>query len=725
MSLGVAPSTIAGAMIRRAEGDQVGGAPNVSARRRRGPLPHGPLTRLAACAALAALVGGSAVAVSLAAYPAPDPGRAKLLSTLVEDRDGRLLRPFAAADGAWRLPVAREEVDARFIRLLTAYEDKRFLSHPGVDPLAAVRAGLQALRLGGVVSGGSTLTMQVVRLLTPDRSRTLTRKWREAGAALALERKVGKAGVLDLYLRLAPYGGNLEGVRAASLAFFGKEPARLSIAEAALLVAIPQSPESRRPDRDPAAAKAARDRVLDRLARAGAISTAEATYARDEPVPDGRRDFPNLAAHAAEAAARRAGPGSATRLTIRRDWQRALEELARDRARTLGPGLSVAILVADHATGAIEASVGSADYFDASRAGSVDQTRAIRSPGSALKPFIYALAFENGIAAPATLIEDRPSRFGDYAPRNFDEGFHGTVSAAQALALSLNIPAVALLEAVGPVRFAARLKAAGGPLALPGGETPGLAVALGGAGIRLVDLATLYGGLARGGATVPLTDDPDALSDAATPGRRLCDPIAAAAVAQALLKSPPPEAALGGRLAFKTGTSYGYRDAWAIGFDGRRVVAVWAGRPDGASSAGLVGRDAAAPILFDAFARLGQGVAPLPPAPLEAALPFAELPALLRRFRPAGAPAPVAGVREATPLGVAFPPDGARVELAGGDLSLKAAGGIAPFRWLVDGRPLPPERRREAFWSAPGPGFARVTVMDATGATASASVRIE
>ncbi|GLK68744.1 penicillin-binding protein 1C [Hansschlegelia plantiphila] len=684
------------------------------------------LKRLAAAAALIALFGGSLAAISLASIPAPTPGRSAALSTLVLDRDGRLLRPFAAGDGAWRLPVAQSEVDPRFLKFLLAYEDKRFFTHPGVDPVAALRAGLQAARNGGIVSGGSTLTMQVVRLLTPDRSRTLVRKWREAGAAMALERKVGKSGVLDLYLRLAPYGGNLEGVRAASLAFFGKEPARLSTAEAALLVAIPQSPEARRPDRDRCAAKTARDRVLDRLAEAGAIPTAEAIYARDEPVPDGRRAFPNLAAHLAEDAARRAGPGGVARLTIRRDMQRSLEDLARDRARALGPGLSVAIVVADHATGAIEASVGSADYFDATRAGSLDQTRAVRSPGSALKPFIYALAFENGIAVPATLIEDRPARFGDYAPRNFDQSFHGTVSASEALALSLNIPAVALLDAVGPARFVARLKAAGAQASLPAGETPGLAVALGGVGVRLVDLATLYAGLARGGATVPLTDDPAMLSGPDAPGRRLADPTAAAQVAAALLKSPPPEAALGGRLAFKTGTSYGYRDAWAIGFDGRSVIAVWAGRPDGASSAGLVGREAAAPILFDAFARTGEPLTPLNLPHDSAAVAFGDLPAPLQRFRPSGAPAPVLGARETAPLVVAYPPDGARVEVEdGAELALKAAGGVAPFRWLVDGRPLPPERRRETLWPVAGPGFSRVTVMDATGATASAAVRLE
>jgi penicillin-binding protein 1C len=684
------------------------------------------LRRLAAAAALVAMLAGGAMAVSLGSAPAPDAGRATLLSTLVNDRDGRLLRPFTASDGAWRLPVAREEVDPRFVAFLTAYEDRRFFSHPGVDPLAMLRAAWQAASSGKIVSGGSTLTMQVVRLLTPDRSRTAMRKWREAGAALALERKLGKPGVLDLYLRLAPYGGNLEGVRAASLAFFGKEPARLSIAEAALLVAIPQAPETRRPDRDPAAAKAARDRVLARLVAAGTISSAEEAYAREERVPDGRLAFPNLAAHAAESAAKRAGSGGAVRLTIRRDLQRALESLARDRARSLGPGLSTAILVVDHATGAIEASVGSADYFDASRAGSLDQTRAVRSPGSALKPFIYALAFENGVAQPATLIEDRPARFGDYAPRNFDEGFQGTVSAARALALSLNIPAVALLEAVGPARFVARMRSAGGGLALPAGETPGLAVALGGVGIRLVDLATLYAGLARGGATVPLSLDPDALSNAETPGRRLVDATSARQVAEALLSSPPPEAALGGRIAFKTGTSYGYRDAWAVGFDGKRVVAVWAGRPDGASSAGLVGRDAAAPILFDAFARLGENVAPLPPAPAGLVTPLAELPPPLQRFRPFGAPPPVLGARDQPPLAIAFPPDGARVELGPGtELALKAAGGVPPFRWLIDGRPLPPERRRESAWPAPGPGFARVTVMDGAGATASARVRLD
>ncbi|MFL1877324.1 penicillin-binding transpeptidase domain-containing protein, partial [Hansschlegelia beijingensis] len=190
------------------------------------------------------------------------------------------------------------------------------------------------------------------------------------------------------------------------------------------------------------------------------ISGAEADYARSEPVPNGRREFPNLAPHVAEVAAARAGAGAVARLTVRHDLQRSLEDLARDRARALGPGLSVAIVAADVATGAIEASVGSADYFDATRAGALDQTRAVRSPGSALKPFIYALAFENGLAAPATLIEDRPARFGDYAPRNFDQAFHGTVSAAEALALSLNIPAVALLDAVGPARFVARLRAA-------------------------------------------------------------------------------------------------------------------------------------------------------------------------------------------------------------------------------------------------------------------------
>ncbi|HVV93454.1 MAG TPA: penicillin-binding protein 1C [Hyphomicrobiales bacterium] len=655
----------------------------------------------------------------------PSLDAAAATSVMVVDRDGRLLRPFATPDGRWRLPVAAAEVDPRFIAFLKAYEDRRFGRHDGVDWRALARAAAQAALHGRIVSGGSTLTMQVVRLLDGARDRTLSRKIGEIGKALALERAVGRKRVLDLYLALAPYGGNVEGVRAASLAYFGKEPTHLSTAEAALLVALPQSPETRRPDRFPEAARAARNRVIARLAAAGVIGAAEAAHAEAAPVPRSRRIFPMLAAHAAEEAVAAAPGRRVVRLTIERTLQESLEALARERAQALGPRISVAILAVDAASGAVLAHVGSADYFDDGRAGHVDQARALRSPGSALKPFIYGMAFDDGIARPDTLIDDRPVRFGSYQPTDFDGGYQGTVTVARALQQSLNVPAVELLSAVGPVRFLARLGAAGARIALPEGETPGLAVGLGGLGIDLWDMASLYTALARGGQPIALHEVDGAPPAAAE--RPLFSRVAAWQVAETLIGAPAPDNALPGRIAYKTGTSYGYRDAWAIGFDGAHVIAVWVGRPDGQSSPGLVGRAAAGPILFDAFSRLAPATAALIPPPEALAAAAAPLPPALRRFQPPGAPAPQLGPGP-VPLQIAFPPDGAVVDAGadGGAVVLRAAGGVPPFTWLADGRPVgPAERRRDLAWPAPPQGFSHLTVLDATGASASAAVRIE
>ncbi|BCJ90245.1 penicillin-binding protein 1C [Terrihabitans soli] len=674
----------------------------------------------------AALIAGAAALWFSTASP-PSLERAGKLSTLVTDRNGKLLRPFTTPEGIWRLPVTSAEVDPKLLTYLKAYEDRRFDEHFGADPYAFMRAAWQAALYGRVVSGGSTLSMQTARLLEPERGRNLSRKIWEIGAAAALEREVGKQRVLDLYLTLAPYGGNLEGVRAASLAYFGKEPARLTTAQAALLVALPQSPEARRPDRDRVAAKRARNRVIDRLVGQGVIEPAEAEFAKSEDVPDGRKAFPAFAAHAAEGAIARAPDEKVIKLTIDREIQVALEGLALERARNLGPGHSMAIVAVDHKTGAVRAHVGSADYFDESRAGSVDQARAVRSPGSTLKPFIYGMAFEEGIGLPETLIEDRPTRFGGYAPKNFGEDFQGTVTMEKALQLSLNVPAVAVLDAVGPERLVTRLKDGGAQLKLPNGEAPGLAIGLGGVGTSLFDLATLYTGLARGGESIPLYEMGEKPE---VEGRRLLDPVAAAQIAHALLGTPAPKSAVTGRIAYKTGTSYGFRDAWAVGFDGRTTVAVWTGRPDGASSPGLVGRDSAGPILFDAFARIAPRTEPLPPPPYEATLRLAELPPALKRFQPRGEPAPLLEAGD-MPLTIAFPADGVRVDLGAGQgapqaLALKAAGGTAPFTWLVDGKPVTSDaRRRDSFWTPEGRGFARLTVLDAAGRSASATVRID
>ena len=682
------------------------------------------LLTLAACT-LVVVAAGAAWIVSQG--PA-SLGEGLEFSTLVVDREGRLLRPFATTEGRWRLPARADGVDPRYLDVLTRYEDKRFRAHHGVDPVALLRAVGQFASHGRIVSGGSTISMQVARLLEPRGGRSMLAKLRQIVRAVELERELSKDEILALYLSLAPYGGNLEGIRAAALAYFGKEPRRLTLGEAALLVALPQSPEARRPDRAPEAARRARDRVLDRLAAQGVLDPAEIARAKAEPVPSERKSMPSLAPHAAETAVAAAPDVKLHRLTIDAIWQKSLEDLVRDRARALGPDVSIAILAVDHASGEVLARVGSADYFDERRAGQVDMTRAVRSPGSTLKPFIYGLGFEDGFIHPETLIEDRPVRYGAYAPENFDLTFQGTVSVRRALQLSLNVPAVAVLDKVGANRFTARLGQAGGALVLPKGEVPGLAMGLGGVGVTLADLVKLYAGLARLGTTVTLVERQDETAEPAQP-RRLMEPIAAWYVGNVLLGSPPPENAIGHRIAFKTGTSYGYRDAWSVGFDGKRTIGVWVGRPDGAPIPGLVGRAVAAPILFDAFARSGKLLAPLPHAPRNAIFATnAKLPIPLQRFRPGG----LAGEGTDPPLKIMFPPNGARLELAAAagqppdPIALKISGGVQPLTVLVNGVPIAaaPDRRT-VFFSPDGPGFVRLTVTDAKGAADSVVVRMQ
>src|SRR5215813_5438867 len=671
-------------------------------------------------AALAAAAAGWVVSLG----PAPR-GQGLSYSTLVVDRDGRLLRPYTTAEGRWRIKATRDDVDPRFFNVLFAYEDKRYQSHAGVDPFALGRALSQLLINGRIVSGGSTISMQVARLLEPRTERSFAAKLRQIVRAIELERSLGKDEILALYLSLAPYGGNLEGIRAASLAYFGKEPRRLSLAEQALLVALPQSPELRRPDRSVETARNARDRVLDRISAAGLVPADEVARARREPVPAGRKPMPMLAPHTADAVIAAAPERSIHRLTIDATLQKALEELARDRAHALGPSISVAILAVDHGSGEILARVASADYFDATRAGQVDMTSALRSPGSTLKPFIYGLGIEDGLIHPETLIEDRPVRYGSYAPENFDLSFQGTVTVRKALQLSLNVPAVAVLDKVGASRFTARLEQAGGALVLPKGEVPGLAMGLGGVGVRLVDLVALYGGIARLGTTI-MPSEHFASELPVDPPRRLLDPAAAWQVANVLIGTPPPENAAGGRIAFKTGTSYGYRDAWSVGFDGKRTIGVWVVRPDGAPVPGLNGRAAAAPILFDAFARTGKLPASLPPAPKGTLVATnAKLPPPLQRFRGSG--------EGADALRIMFPPNGARLELASGEdgkpepIALKVAGGTGTLTVLVNGMPLPDTgaARRTLFFAPEGPGFVRLTVIDGKGATDSVMVRLQ
>jgi penicillin-binding protein 1C len=676
---------------------------------------------LSLCAAFTAWV------ISLGPLPL---GEARQVSTSVIDRNGKLLRAYAMADGRWRLPVdAKKDVDPTYLNLLLAYEDRRFREHHGVDPLALGRAAIQLGTRGHIVSGGSTITMQLARLMEPRRQRSVYAKLRQIVRAIEIERQLGKDEILNLYLALAPFGGNLEGIRAASIAYFGKEPKRLSLAEAALLVALPQSPETRRLDRYPEAAHAARDRVLDRMVEEQRVTPEDAAQAKATPVPTLRKPMPILAPHSSDAAVAIMKDTPVVKLTLDATLQKVLEPLARDRAIALGQNISVGIIVVDNASGDVLARVGSAGYFDASRAGQVDMTRAVRSPGSTLKPFIYGLAFEDGFVHPDSLIEDRPIRFGSYAPENFDMTYQGTVPVKRALQLSLNVPAIALLDRVGSSRLTSRLRQAGGNIVLPKDEAPGLAMGLGGVGITLQDLALLYTGLPRLGMTKPLREIWDDKADAREP-KRLMDQVAAWQVANVLMGTPPPENGVAGRIAFKTGTSYGYRDAWSVGFDGKMTIGVWVGRPDGAPVPGLIGRQAAAPILFDAFARTGKLPAPLPKAPKGALIASnAKLPLPLKRFRAIGE---LVRTGSEQALHIQFPLNGSRIDVdrAGGTdvtpMPVRVAGGALPMTVLVNGRSVGEiDGRRQRLIDPPGPGFARLTVIDATGAADTVVVRIQ
>ena len=676
-------------------------------------------------AGIAAHVHVRDVAAALAEPPAPADVPT---STVVLDRDGLLLRPFTIADGRWRLPVTRAEVDQRYLEFLIAYEDRRFAEHGGVDWRAMVRAAGQFVLAGGrIVSGGSTLTMQVARLIEGGRTRDADSKLRQVLLAEKLEARFTKDEILTLYLTLAPFGGNIEGVRAASLAYFGKEPTRLTVAEAALLVALPQSPEARRPDRDADAARAARDRVLDRLVSAGVLGTEEAEAAKTERVPNRRRDFPMLAAHMTErAVAARPGQG-AIRLTIDRTLQASIEALARDRAAGFGAKLSMAIIVADHMSGAILASVGSPGLLEDERAGHVDMTTALRSPGSTLKPLIYGLAFEEGLAHPSSLIEDRPTAFGGYAPQNFDGYFRGTVTMREALTESLNIPAIVTLDAVGPARLVARLKRAGTAPTLPALSSPGLAVGLGGVGMTLRDLVQLYAAIARGGMPVALHDGVAGIT-VPVAGPPVLERDAAWQVADILAAVPPPNNASPGLVAYKTGTSYGYRDAWAIGFDGHHVVGVWIGRPDGTAVPGLSGITGAAPVLFEAFSRIGPRRGPLPAQPPGVLVATtSELPPPLRRFRH---PDEKVVVRDTGPE-IAFPREGVVVDLGlkAGDpspLVIKVRNGAPPFTFFANGVPVgrSPFSRDET-WQPDGAGFVTLSVVDGSGRSDRVTVFVE
>lgn len=677
------------------------------------------MRRLAPFACVLALLIGAGIRDAMDRWVAQTqlPSTVIAYSTEVRDKHGELLRAYTVADGLWRLPVTVDQVDPRFLQMLIAYEDGRFHQHAGVDPWAVLRAAGQAVWHRRVVSGGSTLTMQVARLLEDGTTGAWGGKIRQVRVALALEQRLSKTEILNLYLSLAPYGGNLEGLRAASLAWFGKEPMRLTPAQSALLVALPQAPEARRPDRPGNSAQKARERVLQRMYRDGVLNAENVQAARLDPIPTERRNFPAHAPHLADRVLAENPDRQRLDLTVDATVQSQLETLARNSLRGKQAELSIAILAADIHNGEILASVGSAGYAASKGQGFVDMTRALRSPGSTLKPLIYAMAFDQGLAHPETLIQDRPVAFGSYKPQNFDGHFRGDIKVAEALRQSLNIPVVLLTEEIGPLRLMAALRRSGAQPVVPGGR-PGLAVSLGGVGISLHDLVQLYAALGNGGQAVSLHAHPDE-ADA----QRVVSRSAAWQVGHILSDMTPPPGAPLNRLAYKTGTSYGHRDAWAIGYDGAHVIGVWIGRPDGTPVPGAFGGEAAAPVLFEAFQRIKPQLDPLGPPPPETLLVSASLlPQPLRRFR--GRNAVWQPQSDAPKL--AFPPDGARLPLADHGLVLKLRDGVPPFTVLANGRPvLTGNREREIALTGMARGFVSLAVIDAKGRSDRVQVQLD
>ena len=520
------------------------------------------------------------------------------LARVVLAEDGTPLWRFADANGVWRYPVQTNEVSPYYLDALLTYEDRWFYQHPGVNPLALARASWQNLTGARVVSGGSTLSMQVARLLDPH-SRTFHGKLRQLWRTAQLEWHLSKEEILNLYLNRAPFGGTLQGVAAASWAYLGKSPAQLTHAEAALLAVLPQAPSRLRPDRHPQRAQEARDKVLRRLAEFQVWPQSAVDEALEEPLLLAPRLEPSLAPLLARRLNRPDSP-PLIRTTLDATLQRRLEDLLLGWRARLPEHTSAAILVVEEETMAVRAYLGSVDINDTKRFGHVDMISALRSPGSTLKPFLYGMALDEGLIHSESLLQDVPRRYGDYRPGNFSMGFTGAVPASTALSSSLNLPAVQLLEAYGPKRFAAQMRIGGVPLALPALAEPNLALILGGAGSRLEDLVSGYSAFARDGKSATIRLQPNDLLRE----RPMLSPGAAWIVRRILSgqarpdRDPRAELVQRPVLAWKTGTSYGFRDAWAIGVGPRYLIGIWIGRPDGTPVPGQFGLASAAPLML-------------------------------------------------------------------------------------------------------------------------------
>ncbi|MBU3741929.1 MAG: penicillin-binding protein 1C [Candidatus Kapabacteria bacterium] len=524
--------------------------------------------------------------------------------TLITDNDGKTLTAFLSPDEKWRFPMRIADVSPVLIKAVILKEDSRFRWHPGVDPLAILRAAIANVTQGRRASGASTITMQVARLLET-RPRTLWSKLVEAVHAMQLELHYSKDEILEMYLWLVPYGGNVEGIRAASMLYLGTTPDKLSVAEATTLLIVPNRPTSLRLGGNATHLRRARNAWIDRLLEHDVIDRAAAAAARSEPVVLARTPTPRQAWHLSVRLAHRLTQRSEIRTTINGLQQQAIEALTKqhvNRLRMLGI-TNASVIVVENATRSVVAYVGSANPADVVSSGQVDGVQAVRSPGSTLKPFIYAAAVDRGLMTPRTMVEDVPINLDGYAPENFDRRFLGAMSMQQALATSRNVPAVTTLQRLGIDAFTDILGKA--RVSTITGRRLGLSLALGGCGMRLDELTGLYAAFACGGTWKPLRWTVDGtVHDSA----QLMSAAAAYMISEVLTTPSRPDLPNGfdasanlPRIAWKTGTSYGRRDAWSIGYNRRYTVGVWVGNFDGSGNEHLTGSQSATPLLFDVF----------------------------------------------------------------------------------------------------------------------------
>ncbi|MDA9175517.1 penicillin-binding protein 1C [Alphaproteobacteria bacterium] len=661
------------------------------------------------------VLGGIALADRL--FP-PPMARAYDLSPTMTDVDGRLLRAGISPAGYWRLSTELADVDSHYVQALLAFEDQRFYRHHGVDYRGMARAVVTSLRARRLVSGGSTLTMQTARLLEPRPNRTVGAKIMEILRAWQLERRYTKEEILDLYLTTAPFGGNIEGAGAAAWRYFGKKPADLTWAESALMVALPQSPVRRRPDRFADRAEAARNRVLDVLVLRGVIAAEQALRGKREPVPDARLDMPFYAPTLAERFWS-SEPTAQIETTLHGPTQRRLERLMDRHISTYDNSINGALLVLDAETGAVTARVGSSGYFEQRAGAKLDLTQALRSPGSALKPALYALAFDAGQAHPGTWLPDDRRNFAGYQPENFHDTRQGRVQAYAALQQSLNPPAIAILNEYGAERALEALTRVGvAPANIGEPGSIGLSLMLGGVSLTMEDLAQVYTAFATDGRIRPLCETPAACAQ--TRPTRFIRSQTAGHITAILSDVQRPHTfnqADTPRIAFKTGTSARNRDAWAVGYDGKYVIAAWIGRPDNQPTETLVGLVDAAPLLFHAFEELDDTrPLTLPAGGLDHILD--ETPLALQHY---------AGLQtdETDPFRLTFPTDGAVMPLRErGGIALKLSGGRRPFRLFVDGTPRSQAIGRQITWMPNSPGFYDLAVLDKDGNRVSARVEI-